>query len=298
MMGKYGQPGWDLPDDDDEGGGGEGGKYTEEERLFRFRFKMPEAAKNPLEVGRPVTHRILFLNGAPFSFYEHGLYKWRGCGHWTALCLKKNDIDDRGCPLCDKAGGDDWPAYVGLFGIIDMGQVEYVRQEGDNKDEISGIKLHHRTWTDKDGEVHEDAFPRILLGAKKGSKKSPGVLKKLLWQAERRGNSLEGTVWDTSRSGDKEAGVGESWEYVDRIAPEDYVKYLQKYGADPEKLNVEPVSNWREICKALSYEQLAQIVGLGGSGGQRSEARSEGADYEGGQESGQQGFSDNDDIPF
>jgi len=290
MLGNYGQRGWDLPPDEDTGDGEGGGKYTEEERLYRFRFKMADAANNPLFPGKPVTHRVLFVNGSPFSLYEHGLYKWRGCGHWNALCLSKNKIDDRGCPFCRKDGGDDWPAYIGMFGIIDLGHVEYL--------ENGQIKLHHRTWKDKEGTVHEDAFPRCVLGAKKGSKKSPGVLKKLLWQAERRGNSLEGTVWDTSRSGDKEAGVGETWEYVDRIAPEDYVKYLQKYGADPEKLNVEPITNWREICKPVSYETMARIVGMGGSGEDRgSGQRSEGADYEGGQEGGYSDTSQ-DDIPF
>lgn len=301
MLGNYGQSGWELPADEDMGDGGGGGKYTEEERLFRFRFKMYDAANNPLEVGKPVTHRILFLNGSPFSFYEHGLYAWRGCGHQTAICLAKNNIDDRGCPLCDKDGGDDWPAYVGLFGIIDMGQVQYLPDGG-------GIKLHPRTWTTKKGEVIEEPFSRMLIGPKKGSKKSPGVLKKLLWQAERRGNSLEGTVWDTSRSGDKEAGVGETWEYIDRVAPEDYVKYLQKHGADPDKLNVDPVENWREICKPLSYEQVAHIVGQGGSGqsgggqggGRGNGARSEGADYNGGHDTGRQGMFDKDgsEIPF
>jgi len=281
MLGDYGQQNWDLPEGD-EGGSGEGGKYTDEERLFRFRFKMPDAANNPLEVGRPVTHRILFLNDAPFSYYEHGLYSWRGCGHRDALCLGKNKIDDRGCPICMEEGGDQWPSYVGMFGIIDMGQVQFLDR--------GEIKLHHRTWTDKKGDVHEDAFPRVILAAKLGSQKSPGVLKKLLWQAERRDNSLAGTVWDTSRSGDKEAAVGESWEYVERIAPKDYVEYLKRYGADPEKLNVDPIENWREICKPLSYEALARIVGM--SSGSGSGARSEGAGYDGGQE------GDQDDIPF
>jgi len=294
MLGNHGQQGWDFPDDDEGGGGDGGGQYTEEERLFRFRFKMEDASKNPLGTGRPVTHRVLFLNGTPFSFHEHGLYSWRGCGHWTAICLAKNGIDDRGCPLCDKAGGNDWPAYVGMFGIIDMGQVEYDDQNGVKK-------LHHRTWTNKDDEVTEVAFPRIILAAKKGSKKTPGVLKKLLWQAEKRGNSLEGTVWDTGRSGAKEAGVGETWDFVERIAPEDYVKYLQKHGADPDKLNVSPIENWREICKPLSYEQVAQIVGKGGnsSEGQGGGGRSEGAGYGGGQDSGPQPYPEDDsDIPF
>lgn len=289
MIGDYGQQGWDLPSDEDSGGGG--GNYTDEERLFRFRFKMEDAAHNPIEAGKPVTHRVLFLNEAPFVYHEHGLYSWRGCGHWTALCLGKNKIDDRGCPLCHKQGGDNWPYCIGMFSIIDLGQVTYERD--------GAVSLLHRTWTDKDQNVHEDAFPRIILGAKKGSNKTPGVLKKLLWQAERRGGSLEGTVWDTSRSGDKEAGIGETWEHVERVAPTDYVQYLTKYGADPDKLNVEPITNWREICKPLPYETIAEIVGMGGGGGSKGKsngARSEGAGYGGGGNSVD--APDIDDIPF
>jgi|GEM_PF-3457564 len=295
MIGNYGQRGWDLPPDEDTGDGEGGGKFSEEERLYRFRFRMQDASENPLFPGKPVTHRFLFLDGSPFSYYEHGLYKWRGCGYWNALCLAKNNIDDRGCPLCMKEGGDDWPSFIGMFSGIDMGQVEYL--------DDGSIKLHHRTWEDKEGTIHEDAFPRVVLGAKKGSKKSPGVLKKLLWQAERRGKSLEGTVWDTSRSGDKEAGIGETWEYIDRVAPEDYVKFLQQHGADPDALNVEPISNWHDICRPLSYETMAKIVGMGGGSGQKGGgARSEGAGYGGGQDSSGR-FSpgnnqDDGDLPF
>jgi len=288
MLGNYGSKGWELPEDEEGDGDGGGGKFSEEERLFRFRFKMKDAANNPLKVGTPVTHRVLFLNGTPYSYYEHGTWKFKGCGHYSIMCLGRNKNDDRGCPLCDKNFGDDWPAFIGLFGIIDMGQVEYLPG--------GQIKLHHRTWTNKDNEEIEDAFPRVLLGAKKGSKKSPGVLKKLAWYADRHGGTLEGTVWDTSRSGDKEAGVGEDWNYVERVAPEDYAKYLQDLGADPDKLNVDPITNWNEICKPLSYEAVCRIAGKPLPGGaKQGGSQTDGAGYEGG--GGYDGPQD-DDIPF
>jgi len=290
MIGNYGQRGWDLPEDEGGGGdGGGGGKYTPEERLYRFRFKMESAEKNEIHKGAPVVHRILFLNDAPFSYWEHNLWSWRGCGHWTAICLAKDKIDDRGCPICLSGAKGNWPYYIGLFGIIDFGQIQYQDKE---------VKLTHNYWKNSDGEKVENPFPRILLPAKLGSADSPGVLKKLMWQAERKGGTLEGTVWDTSRSGKKEAQCGETWEYVDRVAPEDYVDYLAGYGADRGELNVDPIDDWKEICKPLSYEAMARIVGGGESKQQgKGKARSDGADYEGGQESGSSGDGD-DDIPF
>lgn len=282
MLGDYGREGWDqIPDDEENGeGNGGGGRFTPEERLFRFRFRMPDAGNNPIQKGKPVTHRLLFLNGVPFSHYEHNLWSYKGCGHYTAMCLSKNDIDDRGCPLCDKKFGDDWPYLIGHFGVVDMGQVEYL-PKGD-------VKLHHRTWTNTNGEEIEDSFPKVLLSAKKGSKKKPGVLQTLRWKAERYGGTLEGTVWDVSRSGDKEANIGEDWAYVERIAPSDYERYLVSFGADPERLDVEPISNWKEICKPIPYEEICRIVGkpLGG-GGSRGGTTTDGA-----------GYDDGDDIPF
>jgi len=256
MLGNFGRTDWDLPKDSGGDGSGDGGKLSENERLYKFRFRMPDASKNELEVGRPVTRRVLFLNETPFSYYEHGLYKIDLGNHYTALCLKKNNLDERGCPLCDPKGGNVWPAYVGLFGIIDMGQVEY-----NGSDAI----LHHRKWTDKEGNEQLDSFPRKVLCAKMGSKKKPGVLKHLLWNAERHGGSLEGTIWDTTRSGEMEANIGESWEFVERISPDDYVNYLVGLGADSERLNVDQISTeqWYDICQPLTYEEMANAVGLG-----------------------------------
>ncbi|RLC75606.1 MAG: hypothetical protein DRJ03_30000, partial [Chloroflexi bacterium] len=60
-------------------------------------------------------------------------------------------------------------------------------------------------------------------------------------------------------------------------------------------IKVDPIENWLEICKPISYEAMARIVGLGGSGGDSGGgARSEGAGYGGGQD----GPPDEDDIPF
>lgn len=281
-LGNYGSVGWDLPEDDGSSGEG-GGRFTSEETLYRFRFRMEDAAKNPIIKGRPVRHRVLFLNGEPFKSFEHSLYKLHNrMGHFTSPCLRRNKLDKRGCPLCEH---HNKPYFIGMFGVIDLGQVEFgPKQE---------IKLHHRTWTNRNGEVMVNAFPRLILGAKLGSQENPGVLKTLLWEAEERGNDFEGTIWDTTRKASKDAAVGTEWDYIDRIAPEEYVNYLEKYGADPEKLDIEPITNWGEICKPLPYEQLAQMVGMESSASNSSERSSgfEGASYGGAP------YSD-DDIPF
>lgn len=297
-MGDYEKPSWEMSDNDGLPDGGSGGsKMGNDDRLWKFRFKMPDASKNKLQRDKPVVHRIMFLNEAPFRFWEHGLYSFRNAtDHYTAVCLAKNKIDKRGCPFCDKDGGDNWPSYVGLFTIIDFGQVLY----GPG----GKVELHHRKWTNKKGEDQEDPFPKLILAAKAGSKKSPGVLQKLLFQAERRGNSLEGTVWDVSRSGDKEAGVGETWEYVDRVDPNEYKEYLAKYGADKESVDVEPIDDWPAFLegddsqeyssKLVSYEEAQKIVGIRPD---NEKGRSDGAGY--GNDPGQHaGFGDDDDIPF
>lgn len=273
MLGEYGKVGWDLPEDDEASNAGS--SYSQEDRLYRFRFRMEDANGNPLGKGRPVVHRVMFLNEAPFIVHEHSLFNYKGCGHFNCLCLKKNNLGD--CPICDIGGKGNYPSVVGMFGIIDFGQIEYLSND---------ISLHHRTWEDKDGNTIEDAFPRVVLAAKKGTDESPGVLKKLLWASEQHGGNLEGTVWDTSRSGRKEAAVGETWNYVERVSPEDYVIYLEKYGADPDKLTVEPIDNWREICRPLSHEKMCRITGT-----KTRSARTEGAGFG----SGPPG---DDDIPF
>ena len=57
------------------------------------RFWMPAQA----------TKRILFLDAEPFCFYEHSLWALTGNGKDKEICLKKNNIDDRGCSSSNKS---------------------------------------------------------------------------------------------------------------------------------------------------------------------------------------------------
>jgi len=308
--------GWGGADDYDSYGdgdgdnGGGGGKMTDLEKLFKFRFGIPTPEGKPkkpnLVPGRPAVKRVLILDGEPFCVHEHSLYNftgaWKILDAFSALCLAKNGLGRKGCPMCAKDGGDNYPYFIGFFPVIDMGQVEYAGKE---------VILHHEYWEDKKNEKHYREFERKLLGAKRGSQDKPGVLKTLQFQMERRGGDLTGTIWDVTRTGDKTATVGDAWEYVDKIRPEDFAAYLQKFGADPDHLNLEiPIFHNPEIMNnpdaegglfdlkldsekepSEYYAKLAQIVGWGGrQGGQRQESQAGGAGFGGGGE--------DDDIPF
>lgn len=303
-LGDYAKRGW--PDDEDlkkhtgsgkSGGGGDGdGGMSEEERLYRFRFQIPEPKKNEVRPEKPATKRTLFLDGIPCRVHEHELYKVRNKlrhqgNRYCSLCLTKNGIDERGCPLCDEL--DDWAKYTAFFTVIDMGQVEFL---GGGK-----VQLHHRYWTNKDGEKQYVPFERVLLAAKFGSDDKPGVARTLQMQAERRGDDLAGTVWDSTRGGQKSAKCGDTWEYVERIDLAEAAAYLQGYGANPGEMHedwLKPV-DYMQVLRPQSYEDMAYMINGAADGGSNG-ARSEGAGWEGKQE-GQQGSGQKageDDIPF
>ena len=295
--------------------GSSGGGISREERLYRFRFSVPEPNPKPGKDGRirkpnlvnpgnPATKRVLFLTGDPYTIYEHGSYKvpnfYDVMGEWTAACLKRNNLSEE-CPLCkDKM----WPYFIGFFSVIDMGQIERI----DGK-----IKLHHESWQDKDGNVHYRRFQNCLLGAKKGSQDKPGVLRTLLYEVKilvDEGKldeiSLAGTVWDTTRMGSKSAGVGDSWRFVKRLERDEMEDYLVKFGAEKDEIDLSiPVLDIEEPGTALyvdpnsHYNKLKRLVGgdMGGgwsnqSGGDRGQSQVSGAGF------GPDGTGDDSDIPF
>lgn len=307
-LGDYAKRGW--PDDDDYkkntggGGGGDGdsdGGLSPEERLYKFRFQVPTPEKNELRPGKSATKRTLFLDGIPCRVHEHELYQVRNKlrhqgNRYTSLCLTKNGIDERGCPLCDEM--DDWARYKGFFTVIDMGQVEY-QEEGK-------IVLHHRYWTNKDGEKQYVPFERVLLDAKAGSDDKPGVLRTLQMQAERRGDDLAGTVWDVTRGGKLSPKCGDDWDYVERIDLAEAGEYLKRFGANPGEMEddwLKP-ADYMNVLRPQSYEDMAYMINGAPEGGSDG-ARSEGAGW-GGKQEGQEGTGTGkgngkpgeDDIPF
>jgi hypothetical protein len=227
-MSGFGSTGWG--DVDDYGASGSDGGSTYGPR----RFWMPAEA----------TKRIMFLDGDPFCFYEHslwGLNKSRD----KSTCLKKNGIDERGCPLCDL---ELWPSFTGYFSIIDMGDVSY-GSKGDVT--LTG-------WTSKKGVTYQ--FGRSLYGAKRGGKDKPGVLKKIQRLAQKQGGDLTGTVWDVFRSGSKVESVGDELEFVERVAKEDWREYLVELGANEEYLELEPF-DYQKVFEPKSYDALKRLCG-------------------------------------
>lgn len=304
-LGNYSK-GWDETDDYDRGGGGDGndgGGISQQERLYRFRFFIPTPAgsykkPNLINPGSPVVKRIMFLDSDPVCLYEHGLYNFNNSYHemgsFTALCLSRNQIGTEGCPLCSKDGGDSYPYFIGFFPVIDMGQVQYT---GGNK-----IELHHEYWTDKDGEKHYRPFQKVLLGAKRGSQDKPGVLQtirmKMTQLRDRHGwDSLVGTVWDVTRSGEKSAVVGDQWEFVEKIKEEEIADYLIGHGAEKEYLDLEiPVYTDSHTMEGVFdvdperyYQKLARLVGWGGESKSGGKSSVQGAGF---------GGPNNEDIPF
>jgi len=211
------------------------------ERLYRFRFSVPsplgtDRQPNLVKPGTPATKRVLFLDGLPFKIYEHGLWKYKNAYNvlnaFTAICPEKNNLTNKPCSLCSVK---NYPYFVGFFPVIDMGQVEYNNGK---------VILHHEYWDDDKGERHERSFQRVLLGAKRGSLDKPGVLKVLQMEMERLKSQfniddLTGTVWDTTRTGKKDASVGSSWRFIEKIDPRDFERYLISYGAEPENLKLD-----------------------------------------------------------
>ena len=199
------------------------------------------------------TKRILFLDADPFCFYEHSLWAITKSSKDKEVCLKRNGISDT-CPLCD---AELWPSFTGYFTIIDMGDVTY--EQGGN------VSLDG--WTNDKGVTYQ--FGRKLYGAKRGGRDKPGILKKLHRLAAKRGG-LQGTVWDVYRSGSKVASIGDEFEFVTKLEEGEYLDYLIDFGADPDKLNLEPV-NYAEHFEPKSAAELQRIVG-GGSKGSTEEA--------------------------
>lgn len=202
----FGHDGWDPPQDYGEfRGGGDGGGGGDSKR-GPYRFKIPVPEDNPIEKNKPARKRIMII-GAPFYLWEHGTYKMPAVprGVFNAICLKQNRIEE-GCALCE---AQFWPSYGAYFTIIDLGFVVY--------DPRGGATLYPDIWTDKEGKRRESQFQRRLMVAKKGGKENPGQLSYFEDQRARRGGDLTGCVFDTLRSGEKKAQIGDQWEFVERV---------------------------------------------------------------------------------
>ena len=289
-------------------GGGGGGWDDVDNEPYDAGSSSSNVSKRFFWVRPEETRRVLFLDGAPFCFHMHELYSLtRNVGDFC-VCLEKNKIADE-CPICTArktlrgdSGKRLFPSYVGVFTVIDMGKV--VRNG--NEVELEGFET-------RDGNVIQ--FNRRLYVAKRGSQQRPGTLKQLQRLAQRHGGELTGRVWDVYRSGKKVARVGDDFQFVEAVHPNEWESYLVNLGADKQYLKLDPF-DYEETFTPDSYDVLARLVGAGNrSGGQdglpwtdegrRTGPRSEGAGYGGG--GGEREYdernpppttSDDSDIPF
>ena len=221
----FGKTGWDaIPDD--------APKNNAAEKPAIRNFWMPSG----------VTKRVMFLASEPFTFHEHGLWALTKTMD-RAICLKKNGIADR-CPLCE---AELWPSFIGYFSVIDMGDVKVVDGE---------VKLEG--WTSDAGVTYQ--FGRKLLGAKRGSKDKPGVLRLLQRKALKVGGDLTGCIFDVYRSGKMSASVGDEWEFVQKVDPDEIKTYLLEQGASEEWLDTEEI-NYAEHFVPPTVEDLERLAG-------------------------------------
>ena len=140
-----------------------------------FRFWMKEGEEA----------RITFVDGVltngvllPPRFYEHNLMM--NGKVQTFVCPEQSNPDggDK-CPLCESG---DRPALVSLFTIID-----------------------HRSFKGADGKVYKDT-PKLLVA-------KPQAMEYLQKRADKFGG-LAGVTFDVSRTGDKSASIGNTYDFV------------------------------------------------------------------------------------
>lgn len=227
--GGFGSQGWDI---DDVGGGKQ---YSDNKEFGPRKFWMPASA----------TKRVMFLDGNPFCFYEHGLYSVNKSKD-SVTCLKKNGIDEgKGCPLCE---AEMWPSFIGYFSVIDMGDVT---RKSDGSVKLTG-------WTSKKGVTYQ--FGKSLFGAKRGGADKPGVLKKLQRLSQKHGGDLTGTVWDIYRSGAKVESVGDEFEFVEKVSVKDFKDYFIDLGAADNLLDLKPF-DYQTVFAPKTYDAIKRIVG-------------------------------------
>lgn len=246
------------------------------------------------------TQRHIFVDDIPTRFWEHG-FKWNGS--WKGNhepCVTKNKIGAE-CPICD-SGDKMFPSFIGLLTSINM-----------------------TPWFTKKGN-REVNLRREIFAAKLGTKKKPGVLKKLERIRKEHGRII-GLVFDIHRTGDNSAGCGDDFTLVEKVDPKEIEAYgraqLAEYAArlndgipEDKQISVEKLwernpwegYNFEEMIKPREMSELRSMFKRGtqsgeykkdssGGGGGSSGGGSSGGGSSGG-DSDPNDFSDEDDIPY
>ena len=201
--------GWDE-DPSNKGGG----NVNQMPMTKVFRYWMTQKA----------TRRLLFLDSPPCKLYEHNLYNLGQ--RENAICLRRNNIEES-CPLCDcEVKGVNYAYEIGYFTVIEIGEVV---------DGADGRII--KPVVSKKGKEYQ--FTRKMYGAKFGSQENPGVMSILKRKAMKHGGSLEGTVWDVYRSGEKKSNVGDEFDFVEKVNLQDWSKYLIHAGCQEAEIDRE-----------------------------------------------------------
>jgi hypothetical protein len=137
--------------------------------------------------------RVTFLDGdldengmlSDQRYYQHMLFI---NGEWKNFVCTADVDQTQPCPICSRNDKDSRPALVGVLTVIDHSS--HTVQNGPNKGNV--IKNQRRLYVMKKGTIKH--------------------LQKL---AEKRGG-LAGCTFDISRTGDKEPGVGNQFDFVEK----------------------------------------------------------------------------------
>jgi hypothetical protein len=151
-------------------------------------------------------------------FYEHRI---KVAGEWTPfVCVAENEP----CPLCE--AGDSKQSLVGALTICD--HTPYKVQKGPNA-----------------GKIIQNSR-KLFVGTR-------NTIKILAKQAVKKGG-LAGCTFEVSRSGDKEPGVGNQFDFVEKFTT---AELMAKYKMKAEEL--EPADYSHEI----TYRDADELVALG-----------------------------------
>lgn len=198
-------------------------------KMWRFYLKDGEERK------------VTFLDGTldedgmldDTRFYQHMV---QHNGSWTNYVCTADVDKTQPCPICER-GNDFRPSLVGVLTVID--HTPHTIKNGP-----------------KAGQIIKDQ--RKLYVAKKGT------IQHLAKLAGKRGGTLAGCTFDISRTGDKEPGVGNQFDFVEQHGSIE--ELMEAFGISAE--DCQPANYMDEITYYSPQELIDLGVGkaLGGTG--------------------------------
>ena len=292
--------------------GGGGGGYR---GPMIFRLRLP--------YGMGTGRDILYLDDDPFRFWEHNgrdpeSNKWTRYG----VCRNRNNIGDKVCSVCDEIdkhrdsdGKSKAPLNLYNVGVL------------------SAIDISFAVGKEYRGNRNFYLMEKRIVPAKRGSQDYPGALADLHRIREREGR-LRGIDLHQLRKGKLSPTIGDSFEVIDRIEPNDdaIMEYLKErvrrmiksgaikttceekgvgvpnkefYIEKMKELDLAPV-NYSEMFQPMSAVELANHFNIAWTPPAQqsmlddpaSDAQEDPFSYEDGPPQTEGGGSPSDDMPF